>query len=496
MNGGGLQCGAVSRMRSVAIIGSGPAGLVTAKAMLSQGIMPTIYEKYCAVGGMWNPSHPSSAAWADEMRTNLSKYSCLFSDLPWTHYPPPQTTSVSSGSSSSHSSCSFSHPPITPTPTGTTYQENIFPTKAQISQYLFSYYHKYLANIPINFHSEVLQIHPSISSTPSDHEIPVNSSKKWTVKWKDLNHPKDHAFLSTGAGGDDIHTKEFDYVVIATGFFNELSYPKDCAISEEFKGKISHSNEGNHNMNSNNYSNQTVAVIGGSHNAAEMASSIAFSAQKVYHITPRPFWPMPRFLPTNPTSSSSPYLPLDLIFYQRPSQETFQHEVQIKSPEQNRVTYDYLKQFHGSSSQPYSPPPSESSRSLPSVVAISDYYTQMFQSNKIEIVNGRVTRIEPNGDIFSKENDVTPLCSGIDSVVFCTGYQTKFSFFSSDILEILQYRPDDLFVPTLTHRNMIHPQLPGLGFVGMHRGPYFGVMEMQAVCLSLSLLAIIFFLIL
>ena len=148
----------------------------------------------------------------------------------------------------------------------------------------------------------------------------------------------------------------------------------------------------------------------------------------------------------------------------------------MKSDEQNGHTYDYLKQFHGS--QPYSPP--ESSRSLPSVVAISDYYTQMFQSNKIQLVNGRVARIEANGEIYSEGNE-TPLCSEIDSVVFCTGYQARFPFFSPEILDILQYRPDDLFVPTLTHRNMIHPQLPGLGFVGVHRGPYFGVMEKQAV---------------
>jgi hypothetical protein len=457
-------------MRSVAIIGSGPAGLVTARAMLLQGIMPTIYERYCAVGGMWNPAHPSSAAWADEMKTNISKYSCLFSDLPWPHYPPTRSSVTQT------SSCSLSPSPSPPLSSSGVANENIFPTKAQISQYLFNYQDKYLANIPINFNSEVLQVQPSTS-------ISGNPIKKWTISWRELSQHEDQTLTHNSAGSDFIHTKEYDYVVIATGFFNELSYPKDCVISKDFKGNIAHSNEGDHNFNLNHYANKTVAVIGGSHNSAEMASSIAFSAQKVYHITPRPFWPMPRFLPTNPTSSSSPYLPLDLIFYQRPSQQTFQQEVKIKSAKQNEETFEYLKQFHGS--QPYSPP--ESSRSLPAIVAISDFYTQMFQSNKIEIVNGRMTRIDEKGTLFSDSIDgchtQTPLCSGVDSVVFCTGYRPRFPFLSPEILEILQYRSDDLFVPILTHRNMIHPQLPGLGFVGNHRGPYFGVMEKQAVCL-------------
>lgn len=34
---------------------------------------------------------------------------------------------------------------------------------------------------------------------------------------------------------------------------------------------------------------------------------------------------------------------------------------------------------------------------------------------------------------------------------------------------------------------MIHPDLPGLGFVGIYRGPYFGVMEKQAVSYYLTI---------
>jgi hypothetical protein len=31
---------------------------------------------------------------------------------------------------------------------------------------------------------------------------------------------------------------------------------------------------------------------------------------------------------------------------------------------------------------------------------------------------------------------------------------------------------------------MLHPVLPGLYFVGMYKGPYFGVIELQAVSVS------------
>ena len=57
---------------------------------------------------------------------------------------------------------------------------------------------------------------------------------------------------------------------------------------------------------------------------------------------------------------------------------------------------------------------------------------------------------------------------------------TSFPFFSSDVQHTLSYDPNDRMVPLLTHRLVLHPDLPNAGFVGFYRGSYYGVVELQA----------------
>ncbi len=42
-------------MLTVAIIGAGPAGLVSAKEAKAHGLNPTVFEKGSTVGGLWKP---------------------------------------------------------------------------------------------------------------------------------------------------------------------------------------------------------------------------------------------------------------------------------------------------------------------------------------------------------------------------------------------------------------------------------------------------------
>jgi cation diffusion facilitator CzcD-associated flavoprotein CzcO len=74
--------------RAVAIIGSGPAGLVAARFLKKHGFDPVVFEAAAAVGGQWNIASPVSAVWPG-MRTNTSRVLTAFSDL-----DPPLGTNV------------------------------------------------------------------------------------------------------------------------------------------------------------------------------------------------------------------------------------------------------------------------------------------------------------------------------------------------------------------------------------------------------------------
>lgn len=66
--------------QSVAVIGAGPAGLVTAKWLLAQGFELTIFEQGPTLGGQWTGRLGSSGIWPT-MHTNTSRVLTAFSDL-------------------------------------------------------------------------------------------------------------------------------------------------------------------------------------------------------------------------------------------------------------------------------------------------------------------------------------------------------------------------------------------------------------------------------
>ncbi|KAF1970855.1 FAD/NAD(P)-binding domain-containing protein [Bimuria novae-zelandiae CBS 107.79] len=74
-------------MKSVAIIGAGPAGIIAARKLLQSGkFTVTIYEQNDHVGGSWLPEGIIDP----KMRTNQSKFTMNFSDLSWESLGPSE----------------------------------------------------------------------------------------------------------------------------------------------------------------------------------------------------------------------------------------------------------------------------------------------------------------------------------------------------------------------------------------------------------------------
>src|SRR5580700_5218099 len=66
--------------RRVAIIGSGPGGLVAARYLKDHGFEPAVFEQDDDIGGQWNVRSPHSGVWPS-MVTNTSRWLTCFSDL-------------------------------------------------------------------------------------------------------------------------------------------------------------------------------------------------------------------------------------------------------------------------------------------------------------------------------------------------------------------------------------------------------------------------------
>jgi dimethylaniline monooxygenase (N-oxide forming) len=68
-------------MQKVAVIGAGPAGLVMARYLKSEGFEPGLFEQGGRIGGQWSADPSHSGVWPS-MRTNTSRIMTSFSDLP------------------------------------------------------------------------------------------------------------------------------------------------------------------------------------------------------------------------------------------------------------------------------------------------------------------------------------------------------------------------------------------------------------------------------
>ena len=75
---------AVEQLPHVVIIGAGISGLSTAKYCSEANLRPLVLEKSDNIGGLWQPG---GAPW-ESLRTNLSKYTCCFSDHDWPQDAP------------------------------------------------------------------------------------------------------------------------------------------------------------------------------------------------------------------------------------------------------------------------------------------------------------------------------------------------------------------------------------------------------------------------
>jgi len=250
------------------------------------------------------------------------------------------------------------------------------------------------------------------------------------------------------------------------------------------------------------FKDKNVAVVGSSFSALEISADIAkTAASRVVNISPSVPWVIPRWIPTiqpklkatdeyeekkssdESTTTLLTILPADLVLYQRRQPYPKVPETTSLTPDDCRKRHEYiqslvgLKQRNSTLGEPLN-------TNEPPMVAISDEYLDLLREDKIEVVHGRLVGINDDGtlqfDGNSGDNSTSEL-NGIDHVICCTGFTPKLhNFLSTDILSSIDYNQDDCFSPMTLAWDTLHPSLPNLSFCGMYRGPYMGIMEMQA----------------
>jgi dimethylaniline monooxygenase (N-oxide forming) len=232
------------------LLGAGSSGLTTAKALLEAGLKPHIFEKSDQLGGIWASSPPFS--WPS-MRSNVPKYTCAFSDFPYSDLTTPS-----------------------------------YPHASQLAEYLKAYAEKFLS-------SDHISLSHRVTSVSRERE-----KGKWSVCWQEGLQK-------------DFGNRLFDFVVIAAGNFAEPLIPDISGLNTFPEGGIIHSSQ---YQNPSVFQGSRVAVIGAGFSGAEIAADLAIHAE-VFHVFPRPFYALPRHLPMAYPDRPPPFLPLQSVLHQR-----------------------------------------------------------------------------------------------------------------------------------------------------------------------------------
>lgn len=387
-------------MQTVIIIGAGPAGLASAKYALDNGFQPIVFEQAAFLGGLW---HPESGGTWHSMQTNLSKFTCMFSDFNWSKDAP------------------------------------IFPNQREVYDYLCGYAEKFNLNQYIQFNTKVLKV--------------TKEQDKWKIVVKEKGQAE----------------KEFmaDFVIVAAGAFSEPHIPNFKGL-DNFKGMKLHSK---YYKSAESFQNKTVVVIGSSFSGHEISADLA-TQTNVVNIIGRPSWILPRFIPSDPLKNILRF-PVDLVFYNRASRKK-NEEVKFKSLEDNQKSNGYMSVLCKEQGQ-FEALKISSSSNEPSRVAISDTYLEQVKQGNITVQKSKIAFFDGNSIILSNGENIIA-----DAVIFCTGYKTNLTFLDTSILKTLKYEPEDQLQPLLLYKCTLHPELSNIAFVGMYRGPYFAVIELQA----------------
>ena len=217
-------------MPTVAVIGTGPSGLAAAKALLEHGLEPEVFDKAGDIGGMWGA--PGRGARLSYARTNLSHYSCAFSDHPW--------------------------------PKGT----DVFPKRRTVIDYLRGYAETFGVLRCIHFGTTV-------------ERVEAAGEHRWRV---------------TTLTGDRRESRVFDFVVVATGVFSRPHVPEFEGLpgfqGKIHHAAACYSEE----VKRTHFGGKQVLIVGAAFSGTEIAGQLLEVAEKVTVGLRNPMWFLPRWV--------------------------------------------------------------------------------------------------------------------------------------------------------------------------------------------------------
>ena len=454
-------------MKSVCVVGAGPAGLVAAKTLLQTGHFSVrVYEKNDRIGGIWAlDRHTPDGFLSPATPTNLSRFTVSFSDLDWNAVDLDLPSTIANGQRD-------------PCP--------MFPKAWMANRYLEEYRKRYIPQDAIECGRSVLKVKRDFD--------------RWVV-------------TSQETRGGESRTEFFGYLIVASGFFSQpralaQTVPSLANSPSALPVKAIHTSAfrtlddlfPDAAMRGKN-----ILILGGGNSSGETAAAVAFQLSdarwspamltgnkykdcRITHVTPRPIYPIPPFVEYEAGSRS--YVPIDFRLYD------FSKRPKDLPSYGGKQSMDVRNVVHGALQTMVGGDLSDISSSLVSrkgegrgsvYVALSENYAEYVRSGAIEVVAGRVTDVKAAASgaatVVVKNGNDTFSVEDVAAIIYATGYSpaSALNVLDEETKSAIDFDGQSLRLPIILEQWQTMSQaVPNIAFLGFYEGPYWPMMEMQA----------------
>ena len=270
-------------------------------------------------------------------------------------------------------------------------------------------------------------------------------------------------------------TDTFDAVIICTGLYSNQPYVPDFEGMESFKGNIIHNSAF---KSTDMMKGKRVAVLGYGKSATDAALEASTVADETNIVIRNLHWPIPQKLANVlpfmwgtlhrlTAVLTPPYVrqsAVERVIHGvgKPLVWLFWRVVEGLLIVQCRLGSNFGKRL---SLVPAAPIEIDSFGEA-TMVPRPEFYRSI-RNGRIHAHHSNVERITENS---LQLTDGTELA--IDNLIVATGWRSDYSFLSEDIQNVLNVEDDGVYL----YRNMIHPDLPNLFFVGSNAATFESVL--------------------
>ena len=303
-----------------------------------------------------------------------------------------------------------------------------YPSSSSVRSYLQQYVEKHSLQSYFHYNCTVIKI--------------KNHGEDYLVRWK---------------SEENTIEKVFKYVLVCNGYYSAKYSP--VKNMELFRGTVIHSE---YYQGPSIFTNKRVVIVGSNVSACEIALQALEHSSQIFQICRSKQFIFPKY-----------HQGLPLAFTLNSVKSLLGNHTLFNSEEKQAATNRYFLEEFGNPGR-FHPSLEVTGLHFNHNIADAAYFSSVSEG-RINIIQGNAFEFYSDGIILEGGEKIEA-----DTIVLCTGYCRNLAFLGKKLKTIIRYESESTGVGMSTFMSILHPNLPGFGFIGAVRSTFPCRFELQS----------------